>query len=381
MNDQAAEAWILEGGQVLMGDELLRADLCLADGVVSETASPDARRVDASGLLILPGIVDIHGDAFEHSIMPRPGVAFPLDVALRESDRQILANGITTAYFGLTISWEPGLRSLENAHKTVAAMQRLRSDLGCDARLHLRWEVFALDAEAEVAAWLSQTPAPLLAFNDHTSDLFAEGKLLSKLPRMTARSGLSESAYRARIAELMTRAADVEAATDRLAAKARDRGAALLAHDETTPEMRRRFRAIGVSTSEFPMNRPTAEEALSAGEHIVLGAPNVLRGGSHNGALNAAEAVAGGYCNVLASDYYYPAPLLAAFKLIEKGICDLPAAWKLISENPAMAAGLHDRGCIAPGRRADIVLIDASNRAEPKVKAVFVAGRRLLLRA
>lgn len=381
MKEQAAEAWILEGGQALMEDEVVRADVCISNGVLTETPPPDARCLDASGLLLLPGIVDIHGDAFEHNIMPRPGVSFPLDVALRESDRQILANGITTAYFGLTISWEPGLRSLENARKFVTAMERLQPSLACDARLHLRWEVFALDAEAAVAEWLSQTPAPLLAFNDHTSDLFAEGKLLSKLPRMTARSGLSATEYRARIAELMTREPEVAAATDRLAAKAREKGAALLAHDETTPEMRRRFRSIGVSTSEFPMNRPTADEALTAEEHIVLGAPNVLRGGSHNGALNAAEAVAGGYCNVLASDYYYPAPLMAAFKLIEQGICDLPAAWKLISENPAKAAGLHDRGRIAPGQRADIILIDPTNRLEPQVKAVFVAGRQRLARA
>lgn len=380
MTDQAVEAWVLEGAKALIGDEMIRADVCLSDGLVSEEPAPAAQRLDASGLLLLPGIVDIHGDAFEHNIMPRPGVAFPLEVALRESDRQILANGITTAYLGLTISWEPGLRSLENARKLVEALERLRPELACDARLHLRWELFALDAEAQVADWLTQTPTPLLAFNDHTSDLFAEGKLLSKLPRMTARSGLSESEYRGRIAELMARSSEVEDAIDRLAAVAREQGAALLAHDETTPEMRRRYRSIGVTTSEFPMNRPTADAAVEAGEHIVLGAPNVLRGGSHNGALNAAEAVAGGYCTVLASDYYYPAPLLAAFKLVGDGVCDLPAAWKLVAENPAIAAGLEDRGRIAPGQRADILLVDASNPTEPQVKAVFVAGQQRLLR-
>jgi alpha-D-ribose 1-methylphosphonate 5-triphosphate diphosphatase len=149
----------------------------------------------------------------------------------------------------------------------------------------------------------------------------------------------------------------------------------ILGHDETSPDERARFRALGAVTSEFPMTLETARSARAAGEDVVLGAPNVMRGGSHNNALDAARAVAEGLCTVLATDYYYPAPLIAAFKLAADGVTDLASAWALVAENPARAAGLPDRGVIAPGRRADLILVDASGPL-PRVVAVFVAGRR-----
>ena len=109
--------------------------------------------------------------------------------------------------------------------------------------------------------------------------------------------------------------------------------------------------------AEFPLNWETAEAAASAGDDLVLGAPNVVRGGSHNGAIPAEDAIRRGWCNILASDYYYPAPVHAAFGLIERGVSTLDQAWDLISGAPARAAGLHDRGQIVAGARADIVVI------------------------
>src|SRR6266568_4994092 len=114
------------------------------------------QRIDASGLLVLPGIVDIHGDAFERQMMPRPGVGFPLDIALCESDRQAVANGITTVFHGVTWSWEPGLRGPDNARAILDALESLRPQLGADTRFHLRHETHNLDAEPEILAWLTQ---------------------------------------------------------------------------------------------------------------------------------------------------------------------------------------------------------------------------------
>src|SRR3974390_955198 len=124
----------IEGGRVLTGGRREEAviDVAPADGTISAIGSDAAarRRVDAEGLLVLPGIVDIHGDAFERQMMPRPGVDFPFDVALFESDRQAVANGITTVYHGVTWSWEPGLRGRDNAHRMLDNIQRLRPNLG-----------------------------------------------------------------------------------------------------------------------------------------------------------------------------------------------------------------------------------------------------------
>ena len=110
--------------------------------------------IDARGLLVLPGIVDVHGDAFERQVMPRPRVAFPLDIALLESDRQAVSNGITTVFHGVTWSWEPGLRGAENARAILAGIERIRPRLGADTRYHLRHETYNLDAEPEITEWL-----------------------------------------------------------------------------------------------------------------------------------------------------------------------------------------------------------------------------------
>ena len=112
----------------------------------------------------------------------------------------------------------------------------------------------------------------------------------------------------------------------------------------------------------------------SQGDDIVLGAPNVVRGGSHTGWIDATEMIGRGFCSVLASDYYYPAPLLAAFVLVERGILPLPQAWPLVSRTPAAAVGFADRGTVAVGRRADLIIVDAS-RGQPRVVATIVAGR------
>jgi alpha-D-ribose 1-methylphosphonate 5-triphosphate diphosphatase len=125
----------------------------------------------------------------------------------------------------------------------------------------------------------------------------------------------------------------------------------------------------------------TAQDAAAAGDDIIFGAPNVVRGGSHLGWTNAAEMVARGLCSILASDYYYPAPLLAAFRLAATGAAPLERAWSLVSSGPARSMGLSDRGTIAAGKRADLILVDASDPARPRVAAAIVAGRAVYLSA
>ena len=366
--------WEIQGGEVLTDGAVGAASVFVADGVVVATRPAAARPLDASGMLVLPGIVDVHGDGFERQIMPRPRVSFPLDLALHETDRQLVANGITTAFHGLTVSWEPGLRSLDNAVAFVAAWQRHRAGLACDTRLHLRWETFALAGADQVTVWLALEPTPILAFNDHTTSMVEKATIARGLSQMAERSGLDEAAYQALLAEVWGRRDEVPAAIDRLAAAARRAGAVMLAHDERSPEERARYRALGARASEFPMTLATARAARTADEHTILGAPNVVRGGSHCGALDAAAAAADGLCTVLTTDYFYPAPLRAAFMLAADGPMDLAAAWALVSRNAAAAAGLDDRGEIAPGRRADLIVVDARDRRAPRVVATLVGG-------
>ena len=145
--------------------------------------------IDAGGLLVLPGIVDLHGDAFERQMMPRPGVDFPIDVALVDSDRQAIANGITTVFHATTWSWEPGLRSADNARQLLEAIEQLRPQLAADTRFHLRHETYNLDAEAEIIDWLSDGRIDLFAFNDHMDSTVASLAKPQKRSRMVERTG------------------------------------------------------------------------------------------------------------------------------------------------------------------------------------------------
>src|SRR5262249_15714029 len=251
-----------------------------------------ALAIDARGLLVLPGIVDLHGDAFERQMMPRPGVDFPIDVALLDSDRQAIANGITTVFHATTWSWEPGLRSSDNARRLLEAIESLRPQLAADTRFHLRQETYNLDAEGEIAQWLRDGPLALLPFTD---PMHATGPDLAKphkRNRMVERTGLSSDAFDALVGRVVARAQDVPASIARLAEAARGAGVRMLSHDDNSPEMRKAFRAQGVAIAEFPVNEETAREAAAEGDFIVFGAPNVVRRGSPTGGPNADAVVA-----------------------------------------------------------------------------------------
>jgi len=365
----------ITGGRVLL-DELANADLSTDGELISAldgTAAPGALRLDASGLLVLPGIVDCHGDAFERHVMPRPRVAFDIDLALRDADRALLSCGITTAFHGVTWSWEPGLRGSEKARALFGRIAALAPELGADTRFHLRHETFNLDAEPEILAWLATGRVGLLAFNDHTEGTLKARHRPDKVGIMVERSGLTAEVFWALVERVHARKDEVPASVARLAAAAASQGVPMLSHDDMTPEMRRWYRGLGVAVAEFPIDEATAREAAAHGEPIVFGAPNVVRGGSHTGCPSAEAMVRAGLCTILASDYYYPALLLAPFILARNGSAGFADAWALVSKAPARAFGLDDRGVIATGRRADLILVE--DRPHPRVVAVIAAGK------
>ncbi len=366
-------------GRVLLADgEIAETDLSIQEGRIAGigAAAGAGETIDAAGHLVLPGIVDIHGDAFERQVMPRPGVHVDHDIAFMETDRQLVGNGITTAYHGITYSWEPGLRGAEQCRTVLETLQRLKNSFGCDTRVHLRWETYNLDAVDEVMDWIASGRIDLLAFNDHTPMIVREvrSQVKKKIGQYTGRTGLEEGAFVALVDRVAAREDEVPGAIDTLAGAAREHGVAQLSHDDRTAEIRSRFDAIGCRIAEFPMTDEAAGKAVALGNPIVLGCPNVMRGGSHNGSLNAAEMVRIGRCDILASDYYYPSMMVSAFKLADQGDCSFAQAWAKISANPARAAGLTDRGEIAPGKRADLVIVDPDAPGRARAKVTVSAG-------
>ncbi|UFZ04239.1 alpha-D-ribose 1-methylphosphonate 5-triphosphate diphosphatase [Bradyrhizobium ontarionense] len=369
---------LISGGRGLIGPDLVGTSLVVSDGIITEVDTFPQRpglALDAGGLTVLPGIVDVHGDAFERQMMPRAGVDFPTDVALIDSDRQAIGNGITTVFHATTWSWEPGLRSADNARRLLESIEALRPRLAADTRFHLRHETYNLDDEDEIRQWLADRRVDLFAFNDHMDSTVASLEKPHKRQRMVDRTGLSGPEFDRLVERMVSRADAVPASIARLAEVARKADIRMLSHDDDSPAMRKAFRSQGVTIAEFPVNEETAREAAEGGDAIVFGAPNVVRGGSHTGWTKASDMIAKGLCSVLASDYYYPAPLLAAYRLVADGILPLSRAWALVSDGPARAAGLSDRGSLAEGRRADIILVDDSAPLRPRVVAVIASGR------
>jgi alpha-D-ribose 1-methylphosphonate 5-triphosphate diphosphatase len=278
-------------------------------------------------------------------------------------------------FHAATWSWEPGLRGADNARQLVGAIETLRPRLAADTRFHLRHENYNLEAEPEVTQWLADGRIDLLAFNDHMSSIVNNLDKPQKRAQMVERSGLSGADFDRLVANVVARESDVAGSLGRIAAAALIARVRMLSHDDASPAMRRHFRGLGVGIAEFPINEETAREAAEGGDFIVLGAPNVVRGGSHTGWTNASDMIAKRLCTVLASDYYYPAQLLAAFRLAADGVLPLADAWDLISAAPARAAGLADRGLLAAGYRADIILVDDAEPRRPRIVAVIAAGR------
>lgn len=366
----------IRNARVLLPDGSIAAsDVAVEDGMIARLGACPARAaVDAGGLLLLPGMIDLHGDAFERQLMPRPGVGFPIDLALLETDRQMAANGITTAFHGLTWSWEPGLRSGDAAHGFLGAVERVRDRLGCDTHVHLRHEVYNIDAVDRIERWLAAGQVRLLAFNDHLP-FFRRKHAAGQLGPYADRAHLPVEAFAELVERTAIRAAEVAPANARLADAARRHGVTLASHDDETPQMREHYHGLGCRLCEFPINRETAEAGHALGDAIVMGAPNVVRGGSHGCGMSAAGLAGDGLVDALTSDYYYPSMLHAAFRLAAADILPFADAWRLVSAGPARVGGFDDRGDIAPGRRADLLLVDDRQADMPRVIATFVAGR------
>jgi alpha-D-ribose 1-methylphosphonate 5-triphosphate diphosphatase len=398
---QHAPATVVQGAQVVFEDRVERADVRFEGGVITAIDGPrdGARIVDGSRLLLAPALVDVHGDAFERQLMPRPGVMFSLPAAVLETDRQLAANGIATAYHALTLSWEPGLRSVETGRAIFAGLQQLASRLTVENRIQLRWETFCFEAIDLIERALEAPLKPSIAFNDHTTMAMLHPSVTMQerpadfdpdFPVVDPDSpdfarAMTERAKRAHLTvpqmvqlakDMWARRLEVPAAIGKVATLGRAAGVPMFSHDDSQPVTRDYYRGLGARVSEFPMNVRVARAAREAGDLIVFGAPNAARGGSHLGSSpNAAQMIRDGLCDVLASDYYYPAMLLAMARLRADGVAPLHELWRLVSSNAARASGFDDRGAVAIGRRADLILIDWPEGDVPAVQRTWVAGR------
>ncbi|WP_090068956.1 alpha-D-ribose 1-methylphosphonate 5-triphosphate diphosphatase [Cohaesibacter marisflavi] len=388
------------GAQVYLPDQIVETSLTVADGVISEIGGPvKGEEIDGTGRILAPALIDVHGDAFERQLMPRPNVFFPMEAAILETDRQLAANGIATAYHALSISWEPGLRSVDRAREMIAALHLWANRLTVENRVQLRWETFCLEGMDLLKDALEGPLTPSLAFNDHTSMAMLHPDVpqqhrpfehslqfrvadassplfLAKMATRAERSGLSAEEYVDLIKDRWQMRPRVKEAIAEVGQLGREKNVPMLSHDDTQDETRDFYRRHGATISEFPMTVAVAAVAQERSDMVIFGAPNVVRGGSHLGdSPNAADMVKAGLCDILASDYYYPAMLAAIARMDADNLADRQTLWKLVSTNPAKAMKLDDRGEIKVGKRADLVLVGWPKGHMPAIRHTWVAGR------
>lgn len=344
--------------------------LSVAGGVVAD--SPTGRQVDLTGYRVLPGIVDLHGDGFERHMAPRRGAMTEMEDGVIATGAELAANGITTGVMAQFYSWEGGLRSPEFAARVFGAIQAARPSVTVDLIPQLRFETNLLDDYDALPDRMADWGVDYVVFNDHLPhDRLAAGRRPKQLTGQALKAGRSPDAHWAFMAALHARNDEVPAALDRLTSRLSQAGIRLGSHDDHSAHDREVWRARGAVISEFPETEEAAQAARDGGDGIILGSPNLVRGGSHKGNASARDLVAAGLCDALASDYHYPSPRRAVLKLVAQGMA-WSDAWPLVSDGPARLLGLDDRGRLAPGLRADLVILDADTGA---IAATFVAGR------
>lgn len=361
----------LTGAETLRDGRLQCRPIGLAGGRLTD--HPLLPEVDLSGYLVLPGIIDLHGDAFERNIAPRPSAPFPLQSALVATDRDAAANGVTTAWMAQGWSWEGGMRGPEFACALLAALEGYRARMLTDLRVQIRCETHTVGTGDALLAAIAAHGIDYVVFNDHLDEAFVTASTRPAVfANWAARAGRSVEMHLATATDARRQARDVPRHLCRLADRFDALGVIYGSHDDCDGETRERYSMIGAKICEFPTSRAAAALAKAVGDPVLMGAPNVVRGGSQAGNIAAVDLIADGLCDALVSDYHYPALAAAAFRLVQDGIMDLPRAWAMISETPARILRLADRGRLEPGLRADLTVIDPATHC---VEATISGGR------
>lgn len=357
----------LVGAEVLRDGGLQREPISVAGGHIGTTGGRD---IEASGYMVLPGIIDLHGDGFEHHMAPRRGAQSDPALGLRAVEAELAANGITTAMLAQFFSWEGGMRGPDFAETLVAAVGQ--TDTATDLHIQLRLETSIVDQFPRAMALIEAADISYVVFNDHLPHgALAKGKRPPRLTGQALKSGRSPEAHLALLHALHAGMPAALAALPTFTQTLNARGVRIGSHDDQTADDRMRNRALGADIAEFPETRAAAQAAFEAGEPVIMGAPNVVRGGSHDKKIAAADLIADGLVSALVSDYHYPSLHRAALKLWDAGL-PLAQAWGLISAGPAQIMGWHDRGRLTPGLRADMVIMRADTR---HIEGVLCGGR------
>jgi alpha-D-ribose 1-methylphosphonate 5-triphosphate diphosphatase len=391
---QEHESLAIRHATVIQPDRVLHdAAVGVENGCITEVredgrlAHEYVEYIDAGGAYLMPGIIDVHNDGLEVEINPRPETNLPVEMAMATMERRLLASGVTTEFHAIAF-----MENERNKRTVANAAQRARyvceyiesgRQMISNQILH-RLDVWSPDSLDMLFESATRSPLKYISINDHTPGQGQYRDLSSFRERMTAWAerrggpGWTQTEVERRMS---VRAADtdtVPAAYARIQAEAARMPLMIASHDDDSAAKVDVLCEIGARVTEFPVAIDAAERARQHGMTIVVGAPNVVRGGSSSGNLDASELFRLGLADVICADYHAPSMLPAAFRLVDEGIVDLPAAIRALTFNAANALLLTDLGAVRTGYIADLLLVRRDPGGIPLVERVFRGGREVL---
>lgn len=374
---------VYANARLVLADAVRAGHIVVRDGVIAEIGEGSVPRtaLDMGGDYLLPGFVELHTDAVEGHLYPRPRVTWNAFAAVTAYDAQIATSGITTVFDSLRVWPDKKAVGMDGDAPLLAATMRQAQEAGllrAEHHIHLRCEVAADGVVEDAQALMDSADVRLISLMDHTPGQRQFLTVEQFRSYYKKKSGMSDAEMDIVVADRLDAHARLARPNRaRLVELARAQGIVLASHDDASDAHVSEAIADGVAIAEFPTTDAAADGSHKAGIRVLMGAPNIVRGGSHTGNVAAQTLAQRGVLDILSSDYVPGSLLLAAFELPSRvpGIT-LPQAVRMVSANPADAAGLTDRGRLAEGLRADMVRVADSGPA-PAVREVWRAGARI----
>ncbi len=344
----------------------------------------ESRVIDLNGKFVMPGMIDIHSDMIEAYIQPRSTAVMEFEMGLREAERVLASCGITTMFHSISMyregTWDvKEIRQAPQVRKLAALIGRYRHEKRLTRhRYHLRYEIDNLACYDDVMEMMEEGLVDLLSFMDHSPGQGQYKNLeIYRKHQPDEGKNLTDQEF----ADLVRREKEKERVSfeglKKLSDCAGRLGISVASHDDDTVEKLKVNRELGVRISEFPITLEVAKAARQEGFMTVVGAPNILLGGSHSGNLSALEAIRQEAADVLVSDYYPQALLHAVFQLYKKEGFPLWEAARYVTLNPAKAVGMDgETGSLEPGKLADLLIVDGGG-GMPLLEQVYVAGQKV----
>jgi len=374
---------IIKNASIVLGTQVMHGTMYVQDGKIadlseSSTAVPEA--IDFAGDYLLPGLVEIHTDNYERHMMPRPKTFWPPLPALLGHDAECAAAGITTVFDALGVGdADPDAMRGQDMRPLLDALAHAQKDavLRISHYLHIRAELPAPNTLELFAPFEKHPSVKLISLMDHTPGQRQWEDVQQARTYYTGKKGWSDEKFAIALRE----SADLQSQYAQphrqyFVEYARNHSIPLASHDDTRIEHVKEAVENGVAICEFPTRIEAAAAARENKMAIVMGAPNMVRGGSHSGNVAARTLAQAGLLDVMSSDYVPTSLLMAAFRLVDQVGWTLPAAVATVSRNPARAVGLHDRGEIAIGQNADLIQVKLTG-VQPVVRSVWREGQRV----